>query len=446
MRTFFVIWVGQLISMLGSGLTAFALGVYIYQRTGSATQLGLSLLAATLPALLLAPLAGALVDRWDRRWAMILSDTGAGLSTLVIWLLLSSGRLEVWHIYMANAVNSMFGTFQRPAYMAATTLLVPKKHYGRAAGLSQVAGAISQIVAPLLAGFLIVLVQIEGIILVDFATYAVATLTLLVIRIPRPEATAESEAAKGTLWHEAAFGWIYLKARPGLLGLLLLFAFVNFALGFYGTLFTPLILSFSTADVLGTIFSVGGIGMLVGSLVMSAWGGSRRKINSLMAAMFVSGFCLSLAGLRANPILIGVSTFVFFAMLPVANGSSQAIWQAKVAPDVQGRVFAIRGMIAVAASPIAYLLAGPLADYVFEPFMASGNALSVTVGQLTGTGAGRGIGLIFLAMGMLISAATAIVYLYPRIRLVEDELPDHETAMEVVAQAPPAAEAAVPAS
>jgi MFS family permease len=226
------------------------------------------------------------------------------------------------------------------------------------------------------------------------------------------------------LLREAGYGWAYLKQRPGLLGLLILFASVNFALGFFSALFTPLILSFSTADVLGSTLSVGGIGMVVGSLVMSAWGGSKRKINSLMGAMFVGGLTLSLAGVRANPWLIGAAAFSFFVGMPIANGSSQAIWQAKVAPDVQGRVFATRSMIATVATPLAYILAGPLADNVFEPLMSTEGALAGSVGTLIGVGPGRGIGLIFIIMGMLIALATVVGYSYPRIRLVEDELPD----------------------
>lgn len=423
-RTFAIIWFGQLLSMLGSHLTGFALGVYIYQMTGSVTQLSLGLLAAILPSLLFSTIAGALVDRWDRRWVMLISDTGSGLSTLAIWLLLTSGRLEVWHIYLANAVNSFFSTFQQPAYMAATTLLVPKKHYGRAAGLGQLSGALSHVISPILAGFLVVTIQVQGVILIDFATYIFAVVTLFFVRIPRPKVTREGEAGKGSLMQEAGYGWSYLKQRPGLMGMLILFAFINFSLGFHSALFTPLILSFTTAEVLGSILSVGGLGMLVGSLVMSAWGGSKRKILSLMGSMFIFGIFVSLAGLRANPILIGAATFAFFLFLPIASGSSQAIWQAKVAPDVQGRVFATRRLISTIANPLAYILAGPLADNVFEPLMAVDGALAGTIGRFTGVGAGRGIGVIFSTMGLFITLSTIVGYLNPRIRLVEDELPD----------------------
>ena len=423
-RTFAIIWFGQLISILGSNLTGFALGVYIYQRTGSVTQLSLGLLTAFMQSLLFSTIAGALVDRWDRRWVMLVSDTGSGLSTLAIWLLLTSGRLEVWHIYLANAINSFFGTFQQPAYMATTTLLVPKKHYGRAAGLGQLSSALGQVVTPILAGFLVVAIQVEGVILIDFATYIFAVLTLLFVRIPRPEVTSEGEAGKGSLMREVGYGWSYLKQRPGLMGMLVLFAFINFSLGFHSALFTPLILSFDTPEVLGSVISVGGLGMLVGSLVMSAWGGSKRKIHSLMASMLIFGLFVSLAGLRADPILIGAATFAFFLFLPIAGGSSQAIWQAKVAPDVQGRVFATRRLIATIANPLAYLLAGPLADNVFEPLMMADGALARVIGRFTGVGAGRGIGVIFSMMGLFITLATVVGYLNPRIRLVEDELPD----------------------
>ena len=169
---------------------------------------------------------------------------------------------------------------------------------------------------------------------------------------------------------------------------------------------------------------MGGLGMLVGSLVMSAWGGSKRKIHSLMASMLIFGLFTGLTGLRADPIFIGATTFAFFLFLPIGSGSSQAIWQVKVAPDVQGRVFATRRLIATIANPLAYLLAGPLADHVFEPLMMADGALARVIGRFTGVGVGRGIGVIFSMMGLFITLSTIIGYFNPRIRLVEDELPD----------------------
>lgn len=423
-RTFLIIWFGQVISILGSGLTSFALGVYVYQLTGSVTQLGLVLLSHALPSLLFSPIAGVVVDRWDRRHVMLLSDTGSGLASLGIWILLATGNLQIWHIYISAAFNSFFSSFQGPAYMASTTMLIPKEQYGRTAGLIQLGDAMSQIISPLLAGFLIVTIQIEGIILIDFATYLFAMVTLLLVRIPRPKPSIESGGGFLSVMREAIYGWSYIRIRTGLFAMLLIFAFINFTLGIFSALYTPLVLSFTTAEILGTIVSFSGLGMLAGSLVMSAWGGTKRKVDSLFGAIFVGGLALSVSGFRANPWLLGVSGFFFFFILPIANGSSTAIWQTKVEPGVQGRVFATRRMLASFATPVAYLLAGPLADQIFEPFMQSGSNIAMQIGSLIGSGPGRGYGLIFILLGLVISLASILGYLHPRIRLVETELPD----------------------
>ncbi|MFL7807975.1 MAG: MFS transporter [Anaerolineae bacterium] len=428
MRTFGVIWFGQLISTLGSGLTGFALSVYIYQETGSATQLGVAMLATVLPSLLVSPLAGALVDRWDRRWVMIASDAGAALSTLVIWALLSAGQLQVWHIYVANVVSSALGSFQQPAYMASITLLVPKQHLGRASGLGQLSDALSRILAPTLAGFLVVTIQVQGVILIDFVTFLFAVGTLLAVRIPRPEVTEEGRAGRGSLLRESAFGWIYIKARPGLLWMLILFACINLALGFQNVLFTPLILSFSTPAAMGAILSAGGAGLFAGSLLMSTWGGTRNKIYGLIGGLFLLGLFSGISGLRPSPLLIGAANVCMFAVVPIVNGSGQAIWQAKVAPDVQGRVFATRRLIAMIAMPISYLAAGPLADRVFEPLMAEGGAWAAVLGPILGTGPGRGIGLVFVIVGSIVALLAVAGYLNPRIRKIDGELPDYALA------------------
>jgi MFS family permease len=422
-RTFLIIWFGQLISLIGSGLTSFALGVYIYQRTGAATQLALSLVAASLPNLVLLPFAGALVDRWDRRRVLILSDTGAALITLAFWALLVTGRLEVWHIYLGNALTSALGAFQRPAYMAIPSLLVPKEQFGRVGGLMQLADAVTTIAAPLAAGFLITAIGIQGVFLVDFATFLFAVSALLVVRIPRP-APQSGTASRGSLLREAAFGWGYLRARHGLLGMLILFAIVNFALGFFSALFTPLVLSSFGAGVLGSLLSISGLAMLAGSLVMSAWGGTRRKIWTVLGAISLCGLGMTTVGLRPNVLLIGAGNLFFFALVPIANAASQAIWLAKVAPDVQGRVFATRMMIGSAITPLAYLLAGPLADRLAEPLMAEGGALAGTVGRFLGVGTGRGMGLIVVLTGLVVALAPLVAAFVRPIRRVELELPD----------------------
>ena len=424
LQTFLLIWFGQLISLTGSGLTGFALGVWVYQRTGSVTQFALISLFTALPGIAFSPIAGALVDRWDRRRAMILSDSGAGLCTLSVALLLLAGRLEVWHIYVAMALSSTFSAFQWPAYSAATTLLVPKQHLGRASGMVQIAEATAQIASPVLAGTLMGVIRIQGVILIDFATFLFAVFTLLVARVPGPETTSEGKAGQGTLLREATYGWTYIRARPGLLGLLLFFAASNFATGIVQVLFTPLVLSFTTVAVLGLLLSIGGLGFLAGSLTMSVWGGPRRRVYGILGSNLLMGAVLFAAGLPPRAWILGVAAFLAFFSLPITNGCSQAIWQSKTAPDVQGRVFAVRRMIAWASLPLAYLIAGPLADQVFEPLLAEGGLLASSVGPIIGVGTGRGIGLLYIILGSTILLATPVAYLYPRLRLVETELPD----------------------
>ena len=421
---FTVVWLGQCVSIIGSGLTSFALGVWIFEQTGSATQFALIGLFAVLPRVILSPLAGTIVDRWDRRRAMIVSDAGAGFSTLVLVLLLFANRLEIWHIYLIVGTSAAFSTVQWPAYTAATTSLVSKENLGRANGMIQFGQAAAEILAPALAGILVQTIRLEGVILTDFATFAFATITLLLVRFPKPQRSTTGESESISLKQEITFGWRYISARQGLLGLLVFFAVINFLWGMVGALITPMILGFTTSDMLGAIISIAGAGMLAGSLVMSIWGGLKRRINGVLYFEFLSGICFLLIGLRPSFWLTALGAFGAHVTIAMVYGSNQAIWQSKIAPDVQGRVFATQQMIAKAASPLAYLLAGPLADNVFEPLLAPTGLLAGNIGQIIGFGPGRGIGLLFLAMGIIKMAVTVIGYAHPRIRFVEDELPD----------------------
>jgi MFS family permease len=426
MRVFLVVWGGQLVSLVGTGLTGFALAIWVYQETGSATQLSFVLLASQLPQILFTPIAGALVDRWDRRWAMIVADSGAGIGTLAIALLLFTNNLEIWHLYVALSFSGVFQSFQWPAYSAATTLLVSKEQYGRAAGMVQMAEAVGQVIAPAVAGFLLAFGGLETVIFIDVASFVVAVTTLLFVSFPRARESAIGAAAAGSLFDEARFGWTYIKERRGLRALLWYFASVNLVFGFVGVLSFPLILGFADEVAVGNVFSAAGVGMVVGSIVMSVWGGPKRRVLGVLGADLVLGLALIGFGMTAalTPVIIGA--VVGFTVIPIANGSSQALWQAKVEPDVQGRVFAARRVLAQIAGPVALLMAGPLADNVFEPLLQVDGALAGSVGNVIGVGPGRGIAFLFIILGGLSILFTLIAYLYPRLRYLEDELPDYD--------------------
>lgn len=424
MRTFWIIWAGQFVSTLGSGLTGFALGVYLYELTGSVTIFALNLLAYSLPGVLLAPFVGVLTDRWDRRTLLILSDAGAGVSSLIVLLLLLGDNLAIWHIYLLTAVGAAFNSFQWPAYQAATTMLVPKDQLGRAAGLSQIGEAVSQLASPAIAGALFLAIGLRGVIAIDFVTFLVAVSTLLFVRIPRPKRSAAGASGQGSIWKEAAYGWHYIRQRPGLFGLLLWAAVVNFASSFFSPVFLPMMLMLTTVTLAGVAGSVIGVGMLLGTLVMSAWGGPKRRVRGIMLLGAWLGFGVMLAGMRPNVLLIIVAAMMAMFVLPMINGTGQALWQMKVEPDVQGRVFATRRMISMSIAPIATALAGPLVDRVLGPALLEGGMLAGSVGRVIGVGPSRGAGFLFILGGALVVLASALTYLHPRVRLLETEVPD----------------------
>jgi MFS transporter, DHA3 family, macrolide efflux protein len=425
MKTFFIIWIGQIISIMGSGLTSFALGVWIFQQTGQATPFALTVLFGSLPRILMAPLAGSLADRWNRRWLMILSDSGAALITLALVVLVSTGQLEVWHIYLGAFISSSFGAFQEPAYMSSITMLVPKRELGRANGMVQMAQAVEMLIPPLAAGLLFGLIGLRGIFLIDFVTFFFAVGSLLIVRIPQPKLPPEVGGKRPSVWRDAAFGWNYLRARPGLFWLLIFFGMANFLLNLSAVLTGPMVLSFATPEALGLAQMSMGAGMLVGGIFMSAWGGPQRRIRGIFAFILLAGVGLAFAGLRPLVFTIAAGLFLLTFSIPFASGMSQAIFQSKITPSAQGRVFAVRTILSRMMMPLAFLLAGPLADQIFQPLLASGGALAETaIAAVVGSGPGRGIGLIFVLSGLALLAATFAAYANPRIRMIEEELPD----------------------
>lgn len=424
MTTFLVIWAGQLVSTLGSALATFAIGVWVYETTGSTTRFSVTLLASSLASVGLAPLAGAIADRWDRRTVMIVSDTGAALTSVFVLAMLLTGRLQVWHIYLTAFANAAFSTFQRPAYAASTSLLVPKQHLARAGGMAQIGNAVGQLVAPALAGALYVAVGLRSILMVDIVTYVVALTTLVVVRIPKPATMEETEDQDRSLWQDVIFGWRYLRRRAGLRGLLLTYTALNFFLVISLALYAPRILEITTPDVLGYVNLVGSVGMVAGTLLMSAWGGPRRRILGIYAGETMIGLTTLLFGLSVPLPVLALSRFFCLVAMPISGACHQAILQSKVSPKVQGRVFSTQGMIIDAGVPLAYLVAGPLAERVVAPAMAQGGSLARWAEPLVGTGPGRSMGLIFIAAGLLNTLISLVVLLNPRIRRVEIELPD----------------------
>ena len=425
MTNFILIWFGQLVSLTGSGLTRFALGVWVYQSTQSVTLFTLITLCNTLPLILITPLAGSLVDRWPRRWVMILSDSGNCLCTLGIAILLANHSLNIYSIYVLTAINCILNTFQWPAYAAAITLLVPKNQLTRASGLTQVAEAVGQLFSPVLAAVLLVSIGLQGIIVIDLVTFSFAFLTLILSRFPEPDnVNFKFDFSINFLLKEFVDGWNYVVIRPGLLSLLVFFATCNFLIGFITVLFAPLVLSLFSSITLGWLESIGGIGMVLGSLTLIARSEPKRYIDTIFILFWAIALSVIIAGWHSSIIVLAIANFVIYFCAPIIFSCSQVIWQRKIPLEVQGRVFALRRMVARSCIPLAALIAGPLDELVFEPLMAVNGLFANSLGQFIGTGTGRGIDLIFIVAGISILIISIVAYQYPRLRFIEDELPD----------------------
>ena len=368
---FFTIWIGQAFSLVGSALVQFALVWWMTSKTGSATVLATATLFALLPQVLLGPFAGALVDRWNRRWIMILADGGIALATGVLIFLFATERIQVWHIYAAMLVRSLGGAFHGPAMTASTSLMVPKDFLTRLAGFNQTLSGLITIFAPPLGALLLGLLPLQGVLAVDIVTAALAILPLFFFAIPNPPrqvAQANGSAQKTTYWQDLAQGFRYVVKWPGLLALILMAMLLNFLL-VPASSFQPLIVTkiFNKGVVeLGWAETVFGVGMIAGGLLLGAWGGFKRKIVTSLTGIL---------GISLGVILIGIAPAnMFFMMLAanfilgltqvLANGPLGAIFQSTIEHDMQGRVFSLINAGATAMMPLSLMVAGPVSDWL----------------------------------------------------------------------------------
>jgi MFS family permease len=422
LRDFLLIWFGQLVSGVGSRLTSFALGIWVLQTTGSTTRFALIFVAMAVPALLISPIAGALVDRWDRRRTMIACEALSAVTMFVLVALFATETLQLWHVYIAVGVSALANAFLQPAYAASIPLLASPEQLTRVNGLVQTGFAIAQVGGPLLAGVLVSSISMQGVLIVDALTFLVGVAALLIARVPRPAPAVDE--GEPDLWREAATGFRYVRERPGLLGLLTVFGLSNFLFGIASIAITPLILAFANVALLGVQMAIGGVGLLVGGIAMSTWGGPRRLIDGVLGFSLLAGLFLALHGLAPSFALVVVVGFAFFVTLPIINSANASLWQSKVPAHLQGRCFAIQRVLSEAAMPLGFCLAGPLAEHFFEPLLSPGGLLAGSVGTVIGVGPGRGIGLMFVVLGVLMMLIAGGAYAVRAIRRIEDELAD----------------------
>ena len=428
MFAFIVVWLGQIVSVLASSMSQFGRMIFMYQKTDSVLALGWMNFFYFVPFLLISPIAGVMVDRYNRKVMMMVSDLAAGLATIGILLVVYFDVWQFWHMYIASIIFGLGTAFQWPAYSAAISTMVPKEQLGRANGLMSLMEAGPGVIAPILAGALLPIIKLTGILFFDVATFILAIGALLIVHVPQPVRTEEGAKASGGMLKEAAYGFKYIFARPSLLGLQLVFFAGNLFAGMAFTLLAPMILSRSGNNSLlfGSAQSAGAIAGLVGGVLMSIWGGFKRRVHGVLFGWIISGIGMAIIGLAGGlPIWI-TGLAISSIVIPLVNGSNQAIWQSKVAPDLQGRVFASRRLIAWITNPISPIIAGTLADFVLEPAARAGTGLPAAFSWLVGTGPGSGMGLLIVFCGLVGVLVGVMGYFVPAIYNAETILPDHD--------------------
>jgi MFS transporter, DHA3 family, macrolide efflux protein len=426
---FYVIWSTQFASMFGSQLTAFALGIWLFQKTGSALSFTQFILSSTLPALLLLPWGGVIADQWSKRAVLATAELVAVVCTASMALLFRADVVQVWELYALQAVLSLSIGIQGPTANAAITALVPKAHYGRASGMYQIATAVSQLAAPLLAALLLGRVGITGILVFDMVTFTIALSGVLIARIPSTTRLHADGAAATAIAPRHALGdvrWAFkfLGERPAMATV--------FAYRIIGAMFTgmvlvligPLVLSQHSEKVFAMVSTSGAIGALSSGLLLVAWGGLKKWTPRVLVFNVIQGLAIAQAGLAHSAVVLCGCAFVVMLCSSTLAGCTSAVWRRKVPHDRQGNFAAFQQAVGLTILPLSASIGGLLAQCVFEPALGSNGAWMAAVASWFGTGPGRGTRFLFFVMGTLAVLVALLSLCDRRVRRVDSEVPD----------------------
>jgi DHA3 family macrolide efflux protein-like MFS transporter len=368
MSQFFILWSGQAVSLLGSQLVQFALIWWLTQETGSATILALASMVGLLPQVILGPIIGALVDRWNRRKILLVADSAVALASLVLAILFFSGTAQIWHVFVLMFVRSIGGGFHGPAMIASTSLMVPKQHLTRIQGLNQTLNGGLNILAAPLGAILLEYLPMEGILGIDVITASFAIAPLFFVLIPQPESSRGDGESPSTLIEDMKLGFSYMLGWPGLMAISIMAVLINMLLTPAFSLLPILITEHFGGDALylGGMQSAMGVGVVLGGMVLGAWGGFKRRILTSITGLLMLGLAVLAIGVMPAS-LFAVATGAIFMVgftLPIVNGPIMAVMQVTVAPEMQGRVFTLLQSMAGAMSPVGLAIAGPIADWI----------------------------------------------------------------------------------
>ncbi|WP_054743048.1 non-ribosomal peptide synthetase/MFS transporter [Cellulosilyticum ruminicola] len=420
MKLFFIIVLGQVISILGSNLSSYAIGIWMYGKTNSIGNFSLISIASLVPSIVLAPFAGAVADRYDKRKIMILGDLSGILGTLFVFIMYSSGQLQVWHVCLGVFIGSIGSTFQRPAFLSAIPMLVPKCYLGQADGILQFVTSGGQMLGPILGAGALQLLGMKGVLLTDFVTCFATVSTLLMIRFPERIFKKREEP----FMKEIIGGWHYITRRHSLVVMVVFFIVANFLMSLVTVIFTPLAIGVSSSKELGFVLGANAAGVVAGSIIMSLWGGTKRRASGMVGFLILTSASMILMGLRPNALIVGVGLFLFGMSIAFVNTHWQIMIQSKVGLELQGRVFSVNEMLVFAFRPFAFLLAPVLCDNLFTPLMSSNSKVSQMISYIIGTGDTRGMALLTVSVGIVLLIWSIGGMEYKPLRYMEDYLPD----------------------
>lgn len=424
MKQFMTIWTGQLISNIGSGMTAFALAVYVYQLTGSVTWVSVVTLLAYLPIILLNPIGGILADRFDRRLMMICGDLFSGLGLLYILISIQTGHVGIVPIVIGVTINSIFASLLDPSYRATVTDLLTEEEYAKASGLVQMAGNARYLISPAIAGIILGFTDIRVILIIDISTLFITVLAVASVRKNIQKVKPRKE--KFNFIKELREGMQYITRDTGTASLVLLMGFMCFFIGFVQTLMIPLVLPIVSVKTVGFMESVSAIGMVVGSVVISILGIKKNYSKILIVSLILCGCFMALIGTSTHIAFILAACVLFFAALPFVNTCADVLIRVRIPNSVQGRVWGLISLLTQTGCVIAYATCGILADHVFEPMMQENGALADSIGKVIGIGEGRGIGLMLIIAGVLMVAVALVFGSQKSIRTIEVVSCEHE--------------------
>lgn len=430
MRKFIIIWLGQFASTIGSHMTGFALAVWAWEQTGQATTLTLWSFFNLLPSIIITPFAGVIVDRYQRKYLMMFGDTVAILTTVALLWLFLTNNLHIWHLYLTAAITGIFTQIQELAYSASISLMVPEQQYVRVSGMRALSGRVAQILASPLAGFLYYVIGFAGLAMIDITTFTIAIITLIFVSIPQPEpSVSDPKASLGLyhrlifLWQDLQFGWRYILKHSHLLALLMITTLFRLSHDIGNYLYTPMIMSRTNnnAQVLGMLVSAAGLGGTTGAILMSLWSGPQRRINGVLGGMIGAGVSKLVFGLGRVPVVWMPAQFCSSLNFPLMSSCDKAIWMSQVEPSIQGRVFATQSLMFQLVSAFATLIAGFLADEIFEPLMMSKSSLANILSYVVGNSPGSGIAVIYIMSSIGLIVIGLAGYIFPGLQATFQE-------------------------